>query len=72
MSFLTFVGMGGWMDLKKELKVGDKIIAVEYGKVFEIKYFVGGNPVVCNGKYDIPLRNFVVYSPVSEVLLCQT
>ena len=70
MSFLTFVGMGGWMDLRKELKAGDKVIAIYSGRVFEIKYFVGGFPVVCNGTFDFPLREFVIYSPVSEVLLC--
>ena len=38
MNFLTFVGMGNWMDLEKEFRNRDRIVCDEYGvRVLEIK-----------------------------------
>jgi hypothetical protein len=61
--------MGKKMDLKTELKVGDKIISLETGIVYPIKYFVGNLPVVFNGVFDFPLRDFAPYSPLMEELV---
>jgi hypothetical protein len=70
-SFLINVGMGGWMDLKVKPKKGDKIVILESGDVFIIKYFLGELVVVNNGLFDFPLllEEIAPVTPLMEELL---
>lgn len=61
--------IGASVSYKFKIKAGDKIIALKSGRVFLVKYFVGGAPVVSNGVFDFPLKEFVLYSPLMEELI---
>lgn len=63
------------MDLRKIIKIGDKVIALKSGRVFNVKYFLSNTKIIVNnGIFDFPLSQdqFIIYSPLMEALLCQT
>jgi len=63
------------MDLRKIIKMGDKVIALKSGRVFNVKYFLSNTKIIVNnGIFDFPLSQdqFIIYSPLMEALLCQT
>lgn len=52
-------------------KKGDKVILLNSGRIFEVKYIIAEKVVVNNGVFDFPLQpnSFVPYSSLMEELI---